>query len=200
VPKLPKTVQYTPRVDITKLPDLEIDDLENVSTSSPATGEVLQYSGGQWANAALDTGDLSDVIVTDTTFTPTLDFQTTGDLSNSYSFQDGLYWTIGKLVFVEIFVSTTPTFSTSSGPMQISLPFTAKTATNPRSILSCQCASTGITWPGSGTQVTGIITGGNDYVRIVAGASGAVVNNITASDCTSGVDISVRLSGFYSVD
>jgi len=64
------------------------------------------------------------------TFTPTITFATVGDLSISYSAQDGNYMRIGNLGFIYAKVDFTPTYTTASGAFRLSsLPFTVATRT-----------------------------------------------------------------------
>lgn len=133
-------------------------------------------------------------------FTPTFDFATTGDLSNSYSDQSGYYWRVGALLHFSVRLSVTPTHTTSSGEAQVGgLPYTSKSGSEPRSIIQTLVGGTGITLPGSRTEVQGVVNGSTDYVRLTAAGSGAALQALTASDIGTGVALEVRASGFYPI-
>jgi hypothetical protein len=57
------------------------------------------------------------------TWVPTVTFATPGDLSVSYASQVGRYTRIGSLVRVVVEIEFTPTYTTASGQLRISLPF-----------------------------------------------------------------------------
>jgi hypothetical protein len=54
-----------------------------------------------------------------TPFTPSFTFATVGDLSVSYTAQTGYYTRIGNMVFVNIHVACTPTWTLASGVIKI---------------------------------------------------------------------------------
>lgn len=67
---------------------------------------------------------LSSYIAGNTAFTPSFSFVTPGDLSVSYTNRTGRYARVGNVVFIEIYISGTPTYTTSSGQLIITgLPF-----------------------------------------------------------------------------
>lgn len=74
---------------------------------------------------------------TDSTFTPTMTCGSPGDLSVAYANQTGIYTRIGSMVYANIRIQFTPTFTTASGQVQIAgLPFAVQ-------------AGNGIGWSGS---------------------------------------------------
>jgi hypothetical protein len=54
-----------------------------------------------------------------TPFTPSFTFNTVGDLSVTYTAQTGYYTRIGNMVFINIHIACTPTWTTSSGSINI---------------------------------------------------------------------------------
>lgn len=63
------------------------------------------------------------------TFTPTIDFDTTGNLSVVYAVQSGYYTRVGNLCTVFVYLRCTPTFTTASGDFLVkTLPVTPNTA------------------------------------------------------------------------
>ena len=134
------------------------------------------------------------------TFTPTMTFATPGDLSVVYTIQDGDYWRVGRLLHFNLDISVTPTFTTSSGDLEIEgLPYPMLAAA-PSTILSARVLGTGITWPASLTDVIGFIRAGDDSVQMTAQGSVSVGDNIKANDVTSGTVIRLLFSGIYPVD
>lgn len=130
-------------------------------------------------------------------FTPTFDFATTGDLSNSYATQDGQYWRVGPLLHYSLLLTVTPTFTTSAGMAKVGgLPY-ASEATAPYSVVSSLLLGANITWPAGTTAVAGFIRSGNDYIETRLQGSLTDGVNVVAADVASGNELSVYSSGFY---
>lgn len=64
-------------------------------------------------------------------YTPVVSCDTPGDLSISYNTQQGSFWRIQDLVLVQFNLNFTPTFSTATGSMSISLPFECDSVLQP---------------------------------------------------------------------
>lgn len=60
-----------------------------------------------------------------TTFSPVISFTTPGDLSVSYEVQFGSYARVGNIVMYSFQLTFTPTFTTASGILTISMPINA---------------------------------------------------------------------------
>lgn len=95
-----------------------VDDSGYVSSF----GGQIKFPATQ--SASSDANTLDDY--EEGTFTPSFTFVTAGDLSVAYGQQDGKYTKIGNMVFADIGMGFTPTFTTSSGQARVSgFPFTA---------------------------------------------------------------------------
>lgn len=88
-------------------------------------------------NPSADANTLDDY--EEGTWTPTLTFQTPGDLNVVYDIRTGVYTKIGRLVTAAYFVRTTTfTHTTAAGVSQISgLPFTSANVTNQDAYGAC---------------------------------------------------------------
>lgn len=63
-------------------------------------------------------------------WTPTITFATAGDLTVSYAAQTGFYTLVGRVCYVNIHLSFTPTYTTATGAFRVSMPLTGVTASN----------------------------------------------------------------------
>ena len=192
MPKLSNNIQYSPRVTLDTLPDIELDDLEDVDTTGQAQYDLLSYDGSQWAPGnGIEVG----------TFTPTLTFDTPGDLANSYTVQKGNYWKFGPIVHFAYALVDTPTWTTASGNLRLGgLPYTADAESSLRWSFIGRISASGITWPGGKTNAIFFLTEGNDYLSFQVNGSAAGVSNVTAADMTTAVANNFRTSGFYVTD
>lgn len=131
------------------------------------------------------------------TWTPTIDFATTGDLSVSYSTQDGDYIRTGNQVVVSMILNCVPTFTTSSGNFQIKgIPFTPAT-------IVCHGAI-GETGGGqsfnSFTSVTLQATDGSTNFLVQMQKSSTSSATMSASEITSaGAGVKIRATMTYFV-
>jgi hypothetical protein len=92
-----------------------------------ATGTGITFPATQ--SASSDANTLDDY--EEGTWTPTLTFDTAGDLSVVYSVRAGIYTKIGRQVFCQLWVvATTFTYTTASGNLNLTgLPFTVLSTT-----------------------------------------------------------------------
>ena len=157
---------------------VKIDCGTNAKITPSGTGE-LDFANGFVLGGGTDV--LEDYEIG--TFTATLDFATTGDLSVVYSNQAGTYTRIGNLIIAKINMSATPTFTTASGEVEIGgLPFAAA-STGFGGVL--QSKSSAWTFP-TGTSVVfpRVASGDAHYtVRGVGSTTGLIA--VVAADCTS---------------
>ena len=123
-------------------------------------------------------------------WTPVFTFATLGDLSVSYSAQTGAYTKIGDQYTIRWNLVCTPTFTTSSGDIQITgLP--AASGYNFGGDLTAQSA--GVTYPASTTGVNPVATSGVSYVVFTGFGSATASVNLSTTSVVSGV--AVTLSG-----
>lgn len=127
-------------------------------------------------------------------FTPTINFANSGDLTVSYSVQSGVYEEIGDLVFVQMFLGFTPTFTNASGQMRIeNLP---EISLDSYFTLPISVAQT-FEFPEGTTMLAAATIAGEDYATIVASGSGKVAANLSANELLSGGNYYLVCSGFY---
>lgn len=129
------------------------------------------------------------------TFVPVFTFATPGNLSVVYSTQVGEYTQIGNVVHYRVSLAFTPTFTTSSGAINItglSVP-AGTTPSTAGSIVTNM--SSGFTWPSGTTFVAPIISS----TTLALQASGSATNStaLTTSSIVSGVALTLTFSGAY---
>lgn len=130
------------------------------------------------------------------TITPTLSFDTPGDLSVSYAIQTGNYQRIGEMVFFRISLQCTPTYTTASGNARFGgLPFACHAdfdnAINPFGI------ETNITWLASATNIVANMIAGQTYFIGRWFGSGIAATGMTTASWPSGSARNIRVNGFY---
>lgn len=135
----------------------------------------------------------------DATFTPTIDCDTTGDLSVAYTTQDGRYQRNGDLVFVHILVSFTPTFTTATGDIKIGgLSLTADETCILTALVREVAAASGDIFPTGTTYVMGRIVDTETHFELVCnGTNTQTVLEMT--NLTSGADYVIRLDGVFII-
>lgn len=133
------------------------------------------------------------------TFTPTIDFATTGDLSVSYGgVQAGEYWVNGNLLFFNIAVANaTPTFTTSAGNFHLlGLPYPY--AGSDFMFYALQMSAASITYTTGRTWAQAFISPNEDFLKIREQGDAIAGRNIQTSNITSGSSLSgIRVTGFY---
>jgi len=108
-----------------------------------ATATSVNFGGSSLAN-----------YIATSSFTPTFTFATAGNLSVSYASQLGYYAQIGSMVIANIYLSFTPTYTTSSGQAIISgLPVRSNNSTNNVSLGNIITSSSGVVFNSGGTQL-----------------------------------------------
>lgn len=133
-------------------------------------------------------------------FTPTVTFATPGNLSVSYATARGNYWRDGQTIKFVMELTFTPTFTTASGELRISLPPCTPLATSYGSqFYPCTVhnSDTRINWGAGATMLTGRIGGGVAYLRLISLGSATVANVIDASEMTSGQPTTLYIAGEY---
>lgn len=129
-------------------------------------------------------------------FTPTLDFDTTGDLSNAYTTQDGFFWRIGPIVHFHAYLVVTPTFTTAAGSFRLEgLPYAMAPAGAQHVIHSVRMSATGLTW--AYNDLVAFTRDTQDWIEFAFQGSGVAGRNFAASDLASASQVSVFVTGFY---
>lgn len=127
-------------------------------------------------------------------WTPVFTFSTLGDLSVSYATQTGSYTQIGDVVVWSFVLACTPTFTTSSGNVQITgLPTNAA--------LNCfgSGLTSSVTFPVGTTSLCFLVPSGHTYVQILGSGTGAGAANLVSTNFTSGVQVIIEATGTYLV-
>lgn len=133
------------------------------------------------------------------TWTPVFTFATPGNLSVSYAVQAGYYIRIGNFVMVRLFITFTPTFTTSSGNMQITgLPFNPVSAQSYGSSGSINNTSN-IGYGASKTYINLLASSGSTILGIVGNGSGQDGTNTTFSNINSGASSSISATLCYQI-
>jgi hypothetical protein len=149
-------------------------------------------------SSASTTAKIFDNVVPTTTFTPTLSFATAGDLSVSYTTQVGNYAKVGNLVHGQIVLVATPTYTTTSGVLQIGgLPYTAKQGSNIVQSVLLSSHGANLTYPTSCTTVVGRIAQNTKIINLRGMGSGAASADLTTANAASGAQQSLSLSFTY---
>lgn len=131
------------------------------------------------------------------TFTPTITFSTPGDLSVSYTVQNGRFWKQGSVIHFQVSLSFTPTYTTASGQLRIAgLPFTAGSLSTGYQVTAVN-SGTGLTYPASCTTITGRVMNGTTYAQLVGSGSGAATAFLSTTQCSSGGSYIIQLGGSY---
>lgn len=130
-------------------------------------------------------------------WTPVATYVTPGDVSVSYATQTGRYFVLGRLVFWDLYLVCTPTYTTASGIFVVDgLPYVSSARSNG----DCSFSSTGTTWPGGRTSLCSYLGAASDRIQFLVSGSGAGYVQIQASDMTSASQIFVSASGWYHTD
>lgn len=131
------------------------------------------------------------------TFLPEITFATPGDLTVVYSQQIGSHVEVGDgLVFINVYLAFTPTFTTASGQVRIAnLPANASEGdfTLPMSLVQA------FDFPTGTTMLAAVTTAGESYATVVASGSGVAAANVGTSQLVSGGNYFLVFSGFYSM-
>lgn len=131
-------------------------------------------------------------------FTPTVSFAVPGDLAVVYTVQSGFGYRIGHLIYVNVALTFTPTYTTASGEFRIlGLPYAAAAGASQDASIGISNIGTGWTWPASSTQLNGQIQNAAQHIRVLAVGSGIAVAVVGAAHAPSGTAKTIYLSGVY---
>lgn len=128
------------------------------------------------------------------TFAVEMSFATPGDLSVSYSAQDGLYTRVGNVVTLVIHLVCIPTFTTSSGAFIFSgIPFSAVQRATASVLLGS------VTYPSGTTSLLGFIDIGSNVGNVFALGTAGGFGTISASNISSGATLSLFMTISYLI-
>lgn len=129
------------------------------------------------------------------TFSPTLSFNTPGNLSVSYALQSGVYKLIGDLVWISLRLTCTPTHTTASGAAKIGgLPFVA--AASPQASLSVVVASA-VTFPAGCTDAQAYIDVATGDLRLNGSGSTVALASWDIAQFPTTVARDILVTGCY---
>jgi hypothetical protein len=194
------TQLYRSAANVLRTPDaLTVDDVLTVSGTGTSTiSGPLAISGasaGQIVfpasqNASANANTLDDY--EEGTWTPTFTFDTPGDLSRTFAEQLGAYTKIGRVVLLQLDLSTSAfTHTTASGSLNITgAPFTtvASPAITPRGALAWQ----GITKANYTDLYLAAANSLGATLLVQASGSGQAVAGIAAADMPTGGSVVLR--------
>ena len=166
-------------------------------TTLDASG-LISADGGQIAfpatqSASADANTLDDY--EEGAWTPTVTFQTAGNLSVAYSVQVGWYIKIGKLVTATCFITTsTFTHTTASGALLVQgFPFTSENTTNYRAFAA-------LLWAGITTTCTDInvqMLPNTTEVQFGGSTTAAAITQISTAHALTGGTVNLRFTISY---
>lgn len=132
-------------------------------------------------------------------FTPTFNFVTPGDLSVSYTVQEGYYHVIGPLLHYSLRLFCTPTWTTGSGDIRIEgLPY--ECVSGDVYLGSLQLSDTNVTYPTGRTYGLCFLNNGQDYLRMILHGSATNADALNSNHIVSGSDVgTIRMTGFYPI-
>lgn len=133
------------------------------------------------------------------TWTPVFTFATPGDLSVSYTQQLGYYTRVGNRVDYKFNLTFTPTFTTSSGNINITgLPFTVNTTIASMAGV-VQNTNANITFPAGTTFIVGLANLTTTLLTIRGIGSATTSSPLTTTSVVSGVSTTLVINGVYFV-
>lgn len=144
-------------------------------------------------------GAIEEIDYDEGTFTPTFSFVTPGDLSVSYTLQDGFYVRIGRLVTVGIVLLFTPTHTTASGNAFISgLPFTSKSGSTVNIYAPIGLFSS-VTFPASNTYLTILLGQNSAAFGLRSYGSGSSSTPWSVTQFATGQSRNIQMSFSYFI-
>lgn len=173
--------------------------LQNSALVVDDDGDITSF-GGQikfpaTQSASSDANTLDDYEEGD--FTPTFDFDTTGNLSNSYTTQVGTYEKVGRMFWFMYRLVWTPTHTTSSGNARFDgLPFTSENTTDMLWTVPISNLNDGFTWTASRTMCAGEIAANTARFNIRQLGSAANSAVMGTSNVVTGTAKALTCSGF----
>lgn len=170
-----------------------------MNTTTPNLGLNKPSVSGDsdaWGTYLNDNADTLDALfLTDGTWTPAVTFATAGNLSVSYAVQAGRYSVVGDMVYVDVTLTFTPTFSTASGNLIITGLPVAANASNTGSPVGNALLSQGFHGYTPGSLTSALASTTTLLVRDNDPTNGFFP--ITAANMTTGVAATLVLSLWY---
>lgn len=134
-------------------------------------------------------------IGTITNWTPVFTFAVPGDLNVTYTTQSGIYYQLGRIIFIDYTIRCTPTFTTAAQGINIlGLPTAVNAGVNNTGSILMQG---GFTFPAGTTTVTSLAAQGTSLIQLFAFGSGVPATSLTAANFTSGIAVTLIGSLFY---
>ena len=199
--RLPKIVLES-FVDTSAIADMATktgtETLTNKTLTTPIA-DSLTLTDGQLVfpatqNASTDANTLDDY--QEGTYTPVVSFDTPGNLSVAYAQQVGEYTKIGDTVYFNVSLTFTPTYSTASGILSITLPFNHNVDKN--YIFSTYVTRGGFSPAGIVDLVAHSSTGvGKEGIARVTYFTDTTQDFLRATYLTSGTAYTIRFSGHF---
>ena len=167
-------------------------------TAQGGAGQFLAgVAGADPAFRQPSSADLSDSVGR-TTFAPTVTFGTPGDLTVAYTSQIGVYMKVGALILFYVSLGFTPTYTTATGTICISLPPIAPTdlfwAWPVRQLSGFPSWPTGVTTFVARNQTVG---GVGACITLAGQGSTIAGAQMTSTQLPSGTAVNVAFSGYY---
>lgn len=186
---------YTTNASGVSTKAMSISKSQVVTFTNPLT--LTTPNIGAATATSINFGGTSLSNYTEGTFVPTLSFATPGDLSVVYSTHIARYTRIGRMVFGNIYMVCTPTFTTASGALQIStLPYTVGAYDGSGAVV---LTNTGITFSSGKTYMNAQPVSGATYVYLTQLGSATASSQIGTTNLVSGVAITIEFDFTYSV-
>ena len=132
-------------------------------------------------------------------FTPAVSCATPGDLSISYASQGGRYYVLGRKVWVWVNLVFTPTFTTASGTISVSLPLAAAAVSGMTQNVNVGNIA-GFSFGTGRTMVAMNITQATVAANIRASGTATTSTLLAASNMTSGAAHTLSFTGEYLLD
>ena len=131
------------------------------------------------------------------TWTPVFTFATPGNLTVSYANQAGYYTRIGNIVTLFMNLSCTPTYTTSSGVVNITgLPFTANSNFN---AVGMALSVDNNPFPAGTSYISSLLGGGTSIITFYASGSATSGGSLTTLNATTGVSFIMNVQITYLV-
>ena len=168
-----------------------------IGTTSP--GAKLDVNGAIHADSiSFDGGTNVLDEYEEGTWTPTVSFDTPGDLSISYVSQTANYVRVGSVLVFRLAITFTPTYTTASGGFKLlGLPFT------PAAEIGCvlQAQSSNLDYPGGAVSIVPlIITANNMKLRGFGSGIDTTTNFVSVTQMPTGDQQQLTINGYYFIN
>lgn len=134
-------------------------------------------------------------------FDPTVAFTTLGDLSVVYTRQYGRFQRVGKRVHVSVYLTFTPTYTSSSGEIFVKgLPYTAEVATGVAGWPLGKASANNVDYQSGNLDLAFRVPSGSDDIQVRFNVDAASNVPATVSHFPSGVQYTLTIEGHYPID